>query len=80
MAVLTPWLVMRIVGAEGAIAAGSVLQKLGHKVLLPLRAGQVLRGLPAAPEALKARKKGLSRLSESLLLGRVEEVHRRGNT
>lgn len=59
---------MRIVGAEGAIAAGSVLQKLGLKVLLPLLVGQVLRGLPAAPEALRACKKGLSRLSESLLL------------
>jgi len=66
--VLTPWLVVRLVGAHGAIAGVDVLKKLTQKVVLPLLAGQLLRLLPAAPDLIKANKKRLSRTSESLLL------------
>lgn len=66
--VLTPWLVVRLVGAHGTIAAADVLKKLTQKVVLPLVAGQLLRRLPSAAGLIKERKKLLSRASESLLL------------
>mgnify|MGYP006095645069 CR=1 FL=1 len=66
---LTPWVLTRLVASGGGgLAPGGVLRTLSLKVLLPLVAGQVLRRLPAVASVAGARKKLLSRTSESLLL------------
>lgn len=66
---LTPYLLLKVVGASGALSVLDTLQKLATKVLLPLIVGQVLR-----PPLLKqgvlsgGSKKLLSRTSETCLL------------
>lgn len=67
--VLTPYLLLRLVGAQAGISVVDTLVKLGQKVVLPLLIGQVLR-----PPLLKqgvlsgGSKKLLSRTSETCLL------------
>ena len=66
---LTPYLLLKFVGASDALSVLDTLQKLATKVLLPLFVGQVLR-----PPLLKqgvlsgGSKKLLSRTSETCLL------------
>ena len=67
--VVTPLLLLALVGRTGAISISDTLRKLAAKVLLPLLAGQLCRRafgptLAAAPGS----KKLISRTSESLLL------------
>ena len=70
--VLTPYLLLRLVGTAGALSAIETLQKLATRVVLPLVAGQLLR-VPLSRKGsgasfLAQKKKLLSRTSESLLL------------
>jgi len=67
--VLTPALLVFLVGRTGTISILDTLKKLMAKVLLPLFCGQILRSV--ASDALAKRpssKKVISRTSESLLL------------
>ena len=64
--ILTPYLLLRLVGSAGALSAVDTLQKLATRVLLPLLVGQSLR--PPMQKLIAGRKKLLSRSSESLLL------------
>ena len=41
--ILTPYLLLRLVGSAGALSAVDTLQKLATRVLLPLLVGQSLR-------------------------------------
>ena len=67
--VLTPYLLLKLVGTSSALSALDTLQKLSAKVLLPLLVGQLLRSPLQARGVLAGRsKKLLSRTSESLLL------------
>ena len=66
--ILTPWLLLRLVGTSGSISGVDAFKKLSTKVIIPLVAGQLLRGPLVASGALAGRKKLLSRTSETLLL------------
>ena len=65
---LTPYLLLKLVGAAGALSAADTLQKLATRVLLPLLVGQLLRPPLQGAGVLAGRRKLLSRSSESLLL------------
>ena len=66
--VLTPYLLLRLVGTAGALSAIETLQKLATRVVLPLTVGQLLRSPLSNAGVLAGKKKMLSRTSESLLL------------
>ena len=66
--VLTPYLLLRLVGTAGALSAIETLQKLATRVVLPLTVGQLLRSPLSNAGILAGKKKMLSRTSESLLL------------
>ena len=66
--VLTPYLLLRLVGTAGALSAIETLQKLATRVVLPLTVGQLLRSPLSKAGVLAGKKKMLSRTSESLLL------------
>mmetsp|Transcript_30922 Transcript_30922/g.102260 ORF Transcript_30922/g.102260 Transcript_30922/m.102260 type:complete len:388 (-) Transcript_30922:165-1328(-) len=65
---LTPYLLLKLVGSAGALSAADTLQKLATRVLLPLLVGQLLRPPLQGAGVLAGRRKLLSRSSESLLL------------
>lgn len=65
---LTPALLLTLVGTSGALSVVETLQKLSTKVVLPLVIGQLLRPALNKSGVLTRRKKLLSRTSESLLL------------
>lgn len=64
--VVSPFLLLILVGKTGALPFADACISLCKKVLLPLLVGQLAR--PVLSTALKSRKKALSRTSESLLL------------
>jgi len=66
--VITPFVLLRLVGTSGALSALDTLQKLATRVLCPLVIGQLLRPPLQRAGLLAGRKKMLSRSSESLLL------------
>lgn len=68
---LTPWLLLRLVGAAGTVSALGTLRTLAAKVLLPLALGQAARRPLNRSGALAARKRALSRASETCLLAIV---------
>ena len=66
--VLTPYVLLKLVGTTGALSAADTLRKIATRVLLPLCVGQVLRPPLQSAGLLAGRKKLLSRSSETLLL------------
>ena len=66
---VTPPLLLLLLGASSQISVLDATIKLTKKVIVPLVAGQLLR--PAIADQLKGRKKLLSRSSETLLLAIV---------
>jgi len=67
--VVTPPLLLLLLGASSDISIVDAMTKLTKKVVVPLVVGQLVR--PALADALKGRKKLLSRSSETLLLAIV---------
>ena len=63
---LTPAVLLRLVGTRGTLSAADTLQKLTTKVLLPLMVGQLLRPWLTRHGWLQGRKKLLSRSSETM--------------
>lgn len=66
--VLTPYVLLRLVGTSGALSAADTLRKIATRVLLPLALGQLLRPPLQGTGWLAGKKKALSRSSETLLL------------
>lgn len=55
--VLTPYLLLRLVGSAGSLSALDTLRKLATRVVLPLLAGQLLRTPLQRARVLAGRKK-----------------------